>query len=79
MQRSILFDLDPTRRAHISPDASVNHHFPRDDIRHHVGADKHRDFGLFELTQAFDRTINLEVLLAGDLPFDVQSLFDQLS
>src|SRR5579872_2314929 len=73
VDRAVLLDLDAIFRAKIALHRPVDNHFTGDDIGGDLGGRADGELPLVELDQSFDRTVDQEVLAAGDLALHMQA------
>src|SRR6267142_765374 len=71
--RTVLLDLDPSLRAHVSLHVAVHHHVAGVDVSRHLRRRPDRQLPPLKLDQPFDRAVEQQILGAGDVAFHAQA------
>src|SRR5882762_9523628 len=73
VDRTIFFDFYSILRAKVSLHVAIHHHLAGNDVSGHFRGGPHSQPPLIELNQSFDRAIDQQIFVAGDLTFHVQA------
>jgi len=74
VDRTILFDFNSILRAKVALHVAVHHYLASNDVGGHFRRGSDSQLSLIELNQSFDRAIDQQIFVAGDLhPFHVQA------
>src|ERR1700693_2387688 len=73
VNRPILLDLDAIFSPEIALHRAINHNFTRDNVRGNFGACADSQLPLIQRDQSFDRAVDQQIFIAGNLALNMQT------